>query len=545
MGAPLRESDAGADNEISTVLDMPRAIAGLGSALSRMTISVNITVERTRSISSITPRASRGSSATTRTATGGVSGSTRPSTGSIDRRITSATSRSERERWRASGDCVKMPAVRDVDLAFLILGMMTTGVALIFIATDFRSGTSRALSLCIGAIGANVLSTVVQHRGGLLSPVGFEAVRAMLETVSVLAGIEWGRRIGETASVGRWRTTVNVLFRVAQGMTVGFGVTRLAYVAVAPGQATAHSAGVFHTSGLEFALFAPLLGTAMLLALIAIVMLLFVRTDPAESVRLRALVASSPFTLMALVLEDRLVAISLTIGLLIFLLGSMRYLTIQGRRGQFMSQFLSPEVARLMRAKKAEAVLRRERRRLTVVVCDIRGFTAYARTRDSDEVAAVLEEFYRTVGSVTARHRGTVKDHAGDGVLILVGAPLAIEDHAAVALALADDVIREARPILRARSPDLGLGVGVATGNTTIGAIQGAGRLEYVAVGNAVNLAARLCQRAADGEILLDEGTRRALGTPAQATISARAPEPLKGFSEPIPVFALNAPVAV
>lgn len=93
--------------------------------------------------------------------------------------------------------------------------------------------------------------------------------------------------------------------------------------------------------------------------------------------------------------------------------------------------------------------------------------------------------------------------------------------------------------MLAQAAPGVGLGIGVATGTTTVGAIRGAGRLEYVAVGNAVNLAARLCMRAEDGEILTDRRTSEELRGEAAVRISQRAPEGLKGFPEPIPVCAL------
>lgn len=429
--------------------------------------------------------------------------------------------------------------MQDLDLSFLIVALLSLGLAIIVFVTDPRSRTSRALALSMGAIGPDVLVAGIGRSGSLMPLFWIEVLSAVLESVAILAGIEWGRRIGESSVAGRWRAAVNVLFRISQGLIVVFGLMRLGYLLIAPELAVLDEAGFVRASGLEFALFAPLLGSSMLLSGIAILILLFVQSDRAESLRLHALVVASPFLLIALVLNERWVGISLTLGLLFFLYGSVRYLIIQSERGTFMSKFISPEVTRLVREEGgADALLHRERRRISVVVCDIRGFTSYARTQDSGQVVDLLEAFYKAVGQVTDTHQGTVKDHAGDGILILVGAPVPLADHARVAVALAQDIMRHARPLLKAQSDQIGLGVGVATGNTTIGAIQGAGRLEYVAVGNAVNLAARLCQRAADGEVLLDEGTKRALGD-AALPVEQRAPEPLKGFAEPVQVYAV------
>ena len=82
----------------------------------------------------------------------------------------------------------------------------------------------------------------------------------------------------------------------------------------------------------------------------------------------------------------------------------------------------------------------------------------------------------------------------------------------------------------------------MATGKATVGAIRGAGRLEYVAVGTPVNLAARLCNRAADGEVLSDDRTQAALRKDDAVTSTAREPEQLKGFPDPVPVYSLMPP---
>jgi class 3 adenylate cyclase len=291
-------------------------------------------------------------------------------------------------------------------------------------------------------------------------------------------------------------------------------------------------------SGLEWAIFTPVLGSSILLSAIAVVMLLVVSADPVECGRLRALIISTPFLLGGLALAERFVPISIAVGLLIFLGGTVRYYIVQAQRGEFMSQFLSPEVARVVNLQGMSQLTRRERRQLSVVVCDLRGFTRFASERVSDEVMDLLQRFYRLAGEVAARHGGTVKDHAGDGLLILVGAPLPVKDHAQAAARLALELMREAQPLLR-HEGELGLGIGVASGHLTVGAIQGAGRLEYVAVGNAVNLAARLCQRAEAGEVLCDRRTHEALLDLPGLSALTREPERFKGFDDPLPVYAL------
>lgn len=414
------------------------------------------------------------------------------------------------------------------------------GTALILAAGDWAGRSTRALVLCLLAIAAALMLGRVMawsDAGGIASA----SLMVMLKVTAILAGVEWGRRIGQTARA-RGRVAANVLFRVAQLLVLVYGGLSVGYVVLFPEQALVDVPGVINVRAVEFAVFAPVLGSGMLCATIAIVLLRFMRIDRAELARLRALLWAAPFLLAGLLVADPLIPVTLTIGLLIFLAGAVRFLVIQSRRGSFLGQFLSPQVARMVRAEGLDRLLRRERRPLSVVACDLRGFTAFARSCDSERVAEVLERYYAVVGEVAARHGGTIKDIAGDGVLILLGAPLPMKDHVQRAAQLGLELAMQTRPALRAAAAEapLGLGVGIASGETTVGAIRGAGRLEYVAVGNAVNLAARLCARAEDGEVLADRAIVEQLNGDASIVVAERAPETLKGFDEPVPVCALS-----
>jgi adenylate cyclase len=179
------------------------------------------------------------------------------------------------------------------------------------------------------------------------------------------------------------------------------------------------------------------------------------------------------------------------------------------------------------------------------VCCDLRGFTAYSTAADSARVVQILREYYEAVGMAAASVGGTIKDQAGDGVLVLVGAPIAYEDHARRALTLAG-LIREAGRALAARwsqgEQRLGVGIGVASGRVTVGVIGEGSRLEYAAVGPAVNLAARLCAEAAHGEVRVDTRTGALAGAPLdRAALVPAPPLALKGFGEPVPNFLLQA----
>lgn len=422
--------------------------------------------------------------------------------------------------------------------AFWVAALLAAGLGGIFLWADWTNRPSRALALCLIVIGLRLSLVPMEYRLGANGFWIYQISSRLLETGAILAGIEWARRVAADAG-STLKRTVGVLFRVSQGLALLYGLLVLGYLLLAPETASAEASGLIRMRGLGWALI-PVLVSAILLSAIALVIVRFTRKDPAESVRLRALMVAAPFLLAGLVVSREWVPLVISFGLLIFLSGSVHYLIIQAQRGASMRQFISPEIARLLSTQGMEQAMRRERRTISIVICDLRGFTAYAREHDSDGVVGLLERYYRVVGQVAAEHRGTVKDHAGDGVLILVGAPLPDRRHAVHAARLALVLRQRVGAFLAESGVELGIGIGVATGDTTIGALRGAGRLEYAAVGTAVNLAARLCQRAADGAVLIDQPTCDAIADDTRFAASAQAPESMKGFADRIAVYALG-----
>lgn len=423
----------------------------------------------------------------------------------------------------------------DLSSVFHLIGLFTAGFGAIFFLADRHSRTSRALALCLAALGVRLLLAPLE----LSHPtIAITATARLLEALTIVAVMEWARRVAETVARRLGRAARGLLL-AAQIMTLIYSGLALGYLLIDPQQALSGATGFFRVRAMEWALFAPVLGTAVLLSTIGILLLVFGRTDPAESIRLRALMAASPFLFAGLLVQVSVVPFVIALGLLIFLFGSVRYLMVLGRRGAWMSQFLAPEVASLVRLKGVEQVLRRERRAVSAVFCDLRGFTAYTEANDSEAVMVFLEHYYAEVGALAARHGATVKDHAGDGVLLLLGAPVAQDDHAqrAVQLALA------LQGALRVRLAEAGLalGIGVASGEVTVGAMQGAGRLEYVAVGRAINLAARLCARAEAGEVWAEASTVESLNPEWAARFAARTPELFKGFDAAVTPYAVLA----
>jgi class 3 adenylate cyclase len=138
---------------------------------------------------------------------------------------------------------------------------------------------------------------------------------------------------------------------------------------------------------------------------------------------------------------------------------------------------------------------------------DLRGFTAFSARAEPDVVIAVLREYYEAIGTVTARHAATLIRFAGDGVMVLVNAPVACENPAQRGIRLAIDMqaaVQSLANYWNARDCAIGFGVGIAMGPATVGTLGWHGRLDYTAIGNVVNLASRLCDLAADAQILVD-----------------------------------------
>jgi len=206
-----------------------------------------------------------------------------------------------------------------------------------------------------------------------------------------------------------------------------------------------------------------------------------------------------------------------------------------------LRRFLSPQLAELIVNSDDESVLQSHRREITVVFCDLRGFTAFSETAEPEEVMAVLAEFHGELGKLIHAFGGTLERFAGDALMMFFNDPFPIEDAPlrAVRMALAmQSRVADLIVDWRKRGHDLGLGIGVAVGYATMGRIGFEGRFDYGAVGSVVNLAARLCSEAKGGQILL---APKALAAVEDAVSGEPVGElTLKGFHKPVPAFAVT-----
>jgi class 3 adenylate cyclase/CheY-like chemotaxis protein len=207
-----------------------------------------------------------------------------------------------------------------------------------------------------------------------------------------------------------------------------------------------------------------------------------------------------------------------------------------------LKRFFSPQLAELIVAGGADDPMKSHRREITVVFLDLRGFTAFTETADPEEVMAVLGEYHAAVGRLVLEHEGTLERFAGDGIMIFFNDPVQVADPAPRAVRMALAMQREVERLStgwRKRGYELQMGVGIAQGFATIGAIGFPGRVDYGAIGNVTNLAARLCGEAHGGEILVSQRVCALLddGIPVEPAGELV----LKGFQRAVPAFRVAA----
>jgi class 3 adenylate cyclase/HAMP domain-containing protein len=201
-----------------------------------------------------------------------------------------------------------------------------------------------------------------------------------------------------------------------------------------------------------------------------------------------------------------------------------------------LERFLAPQVAQLIASSDGhDALLDSHRREVTVVFCDLRGFTAFTESTEPEEAMNVLREYHAALGELIFRYEGTLDRYAGDGVMILFNAPIPFDDHVRRAVKMSvemRDTIGALTERWRNRGHSLGFGVGIALGYATLGQIGFEQRLEYAAIGSVTNLASRLCDEAKAGQIVV---SRRVFGMVEQ-WVDGQALDDLqlKGFNHPV-----------
>ena len=266
----------------------------------------------------------------------------------------------------------------------------------------------------------------------------------------------------------------------------------------------------------------------------------YVRTQPASSIILNALLLGAVVGLFVYVLSFRL-GMLLTATVLVAYYGLISVLGQQGFLGdplyapaaivlgatfslgaryvleererrkveKIFGHYIDPRVAQQLAATRSvdELVSRGERRDLTVLFMDIRGFTAMSETMRADEVLAVIQEYLQEMSALILKWDGLIDKYVGDEIMAIWNAPLPQRDHALLAIRCAYDLIQCGPAIqdrLAARGlPRIAWGVGINTGPAVVGNIGSEDRLQYTALGDTVNTAARFCSAAPAFEVLV------------------------------------------
>lgn len=206
-----------------------------------------------------------------------------------------------------------------------------------------------------------------------------------------------------------------------------------------------------------------------------------------------------------------------------------------------MARFLPPHLAEMIISGDREDFLKGHRTEITVVFIDLRGFTAFSETADPEDLMTVLRQYQGEIGALISQYKGTLERFAGDAMMIFFNDPLPVPNHAEqaarMAIAMRKSIV-ELQAQWKKRGIDLGTGIGIATGYATLGVIGFEGRKDYAAIGPVTNLAARLCQEATDGQILVS-------GRFLQLVESLVRAEPLgeltlKGFHRPVAAYNIT-----
>jgi class 3 adenylate cyclase/tetratricopeptide (TPR) repeat protein len=183
-----------------------------------------------------------------------------------------------------------------------------------------------------------------------------------------------------------------------------------------------------------------------------------------------------------------------------------------------------------------------ERKQVTVMFTDVSGFTAMSSRLDPEDVHEIMDRCFEVVLEAVHRYEGTVNQFLGDGVMALFGAPVAHEDHAdratRAALAIQQGLEPLRADVRRTYGRDFLMRIGINTGLVVVGAIGRDLRMDYTAVGDTTNLAARLLNIAAPGQVVVSERIRRLRD--GFFVFEDLGPFELKGKKEPVRAFAVT-----
>ena len=205
-------------------------------------------------------------------------------------------------------------------------------------------------------------------------------------------------------------------------------------------------------------------------------------------------------------------------------------------------RYFSPNLVQTIAEQQGSGKLQGVKKPVVIFFSDIRGFTSMSETMSPDDIATLLTEYFTEMVEIVFQHGGTLDKFMGDAIMALWGAPITTGDDPDKAMQAALDMMGVLRELNKKwgeqgrRQVDIGIGINF--GEVFAGNIGSDQRLEYTVIGDAVNVASRLCSKAGPGEIVISEPFYKALKKPPK--VEASEPLALKNKAQPVPAYRVK-----
>ena len=214
----------------------------------------------------------------------------------------------------------------------------------------------------------------------------------------------------------------------------------------------------------------------------------------------------------------------------------------QLERSTALKRYLSPQLADSILGGGTDVDLTSRRQDLTILFSDIRGFTAMSERMEPEELVELLNKYLTGMTDIVFEHGGTLDKYIGDAIMVFFGNPVPYNDHALRAVRTAIEMKQLLGPLqeewFNRTEETLSIGIGITTGYVTVGNIGSPARADYTVIGNRVNLASRLADRAEAGQILIADRTLVAVREFVNATEVDEIE--LKGVARPIRIYSIE-----
>jgi adenylate cyclase len=236
--------------------------------------------------------------------------------------------------------------------------------------------------------------------------------------------------------------------------------------------------------------------------------------------------------------------VAAVVALMVLVVGATTRQVLQRRRlAKLFAEYVPADVARdLVESGRAETAQAGERLLVTVLFCDLRGFTPTAARLSPGDVRSLLDLYYETCSQIVFQHGGTVLQYTGDEIFAVFGAPLPRSDHADAALACGLEMQATAPDLnadLRTRGlPEISFGIGLHSGLVVAAHVGSTIRRQYSIIGDPVNVGSRLCAQAREHEVVYSQTLHDHLGAPPDVPVAGAVE--LKGIAAPVTIFRLR-----